>query len=86
MNRMGPCPVGSLKGSVLVISVLWSQNKVQPYVHPTWPVRCPFWHGTGPCGCHTGMGTTYDQSCGVVRSLCGAHTGSVGNIRPASPT
>ena len=70
---------------LLVISALWPQNNVKPYVHSTGSVKPPFGYSTGPCGCRTGLETSYDQSCGVVRGLCGAHTGPIGNIRPASP-
>ena len=70
---------------LLVISALWPQNNANPYVYPMGSVRCPFGYSTGPCGCRTGLGTSCDQSCGVVRGLCGAHTGPIGTIRHASP-
>ena len=70
---------------VLVISALWLENNVKPYVYPSGSVICPFGYSTGPCGCRTGLGILYEQSFGVVRGMCGGHTGSVGTIRPASP-
>ena len=58
---------------LLVISALWSQNNIKPYVYPTGSVRCPFGYSTGLCGCHTGLGTSYDQSCWVVRCPSRTH-------------
>ena len=69
---------------LLVISALWPQNNVNPYA-AMGSVRCPFGYSTGPCGCRTGVGTSSDQSCGVARGLCGAHTGRIGTIRHVSP-
>ena len=65
-------------------TALWQQNNVKAYVYPTGYLRCPFRYSTGSCGCRTGLGSSYDQSCRIVRSLCCAPTGPIGTIRPSS--
>ena len=66
---------------LLAISAVWPQTNVKAYVYPTGSVRCP----SGIIQARAGLGTSYDQSYGLVRGMCGANKGSIETIRPASP-